>query len=78
MAQLTVQPRGLRTLTDCLLTQAEQGDAFALASVTRRSGGGLVVSGAESPTHGFRLRAPTSPAIKTHLDATASLAVRRH
>jgi hypothetical protein len=48
MAQLTAQPRGLLTLTDCLLTQAEQADAIALAAVTRRPGGGLVISGAGS------------------------------
>jgi hypothetical protein len=48
MVQLTAQPRGLLALTDCLLTQAEQGDALALVTVTGRPGGGLVVSGAES------------------------------
>lgn len=48
MAQFTARPRGLLTLTDCLLTQAEEGDAHSLAAVTRRPGGGLVVSGAQS------------------------------
>lgn len=48
MAQLTTQPRGLLTLTDSLLTQAEQGDALAMATVTGRPGGGLVVSGTDS------------------------------
>src|SRR5450432_523521 len=38
------RPRGLLTLTDCLLTQAEEGDAHSLAAVTGRPGGGLVVS----------------------------------
>jgi hypothetical protein len=48
MAQLTTRPRGLLTLTDCLLTQAEESDANSLATVTGRPGGGMVVSGAQS------------------------------
>jgi hypothetical protein len=44
MAQLTARPRGLLTLSDCLLTQAEEGDAHSLAAVTGRPSGGLVVS----------------------------------
>lgn len=48
MAQLTTRPRGLFTLTDCLLTQAEEGDAYSLAAVTGRPGGGMVVSGPQS------------------------------
>jgi hypothetical protein len=48
MAQFTTQPRGLLTLTDCLLTQVEQGDALALTAVTERRGGGVVVSGPDS------------------------------
>lgn len=48
MPQLTTQPRGLLTLTGCLLTQAEQADAVSLADVTGRPGGGLVVSGADA------------------------------
>jgi hypothetical protein len=48
MAQLITQPRGLLRLTDCLLTQAEEGDAHSLAAVTGRPGGGMVVSGAQS------------------------------
>jgi hypothetical protein len=48
MAQLTARPRGLLTLTDCLLTQAEEGDAYSLTGVTGRPGGGMVVSGAQS------------------------------
>lgn len=48
MAQLTTRPRGLLTLTDWLLTQAEESDANPLATVTGRPGGGMVVSGAQS------------------------------
>ena len=48
MAQLTTQPRGYLTLTDHLLTQAEQSDALSLSEVTAQPGGGLVVSGAQS------------------------------
>lgn len=48
MAQLITQPRGLLALTGCLLTQAEQADVASLVDVTGRSGGGLVVSGADA------------------------------
>jgi hypothetical protein len=48
MAQLTTHPRGLLTLTGSLLTQAEPSEAVALATVTGRAGGGVVVSGRDA------------------------------
>lgn len=48
MVPFTTQPRGLLTLTDCLLTQVEPTDVLALAEVTGQPGGGLVVSGADA------------------------------
>lgn len=48
MAQLTTQPRGLLTLTSCLLTQVESAEAHTLATATGRPGGGLVVSGEDA------------------------------